>query len=42
MKKRSEYLVARVINDRFIALDYRNNLISWSIVSGKRLHKMNI
>jgi hypothetical protein len=35
MSNREEYLVTKVIKDRFIALDKRNQLTSWDIVTGK-------
>jgi hypothetical protein len=37
MGKRSSYLATKVIKDKFIALDYKNYLFCWSIVTGKLL-----
>ena len=35
MSEREDYLVTKVINDKFIALDNRNRLTAWSIPTGK-------
>jgi len=35
MKERKDFLSTRVIDDKFIALDKENNLITWSTVNGK-------
>ena len=35
MSNREEYLATKVISDRFIALDKKNQLTTWDIVTGK-------
>ena len=35
MSEREDYLATKVIDDRFLALDKRNFLTSWDIVTGK-------
>lgn len=42
MGERDDYLVTRVIDDKFIALDRRNNLTTWSTLTGKVLFETNI
>jgi hypothetical protein len=37
MANRKDYLATKIINDRFVALDYKNYIYCWSIVSGKLL-----
>ncbi len=37
MSKRDSYLATKVIKDKFIALDRKNYLFCWSIVTGKLL-----
>jgi hypothetical protein len=37
MAARKDYLATKVIKDKFIALDYKNALYCWSIVTGKLL-----
>jgi hypothetical protein len=42
MGKRDTYLATKVIKDKFIALDRKNYIFCWSVVSGKLLsvHKL--
>lgn len=42
MSKRETYLATKVIKDKFIALDNKNYIFCWSVVSGKLLsvHKL--
>jgi hypothetical protein len=42
MGEREDYLVTRVIDDKFIALDKRNNLTTWSTLTGKVKEELNI
>lgn len=35
MRERDQFLATRVINDRFIALDNKNHLTTWSTINGK-------
>ncbi len=42
MDDRSSYLSARVFDDKFIALDKNNKLITWSIVNGKVISEKKI
>ena len=37
MNKRESYLASKVIKDKFIALDNKNYIFTWSIVTGKLL-----
>ena len=37
MGPRESYLATKMINDKFIALDNRNCLFCWSVVTGKLL-----
>ncbi len=39
MSDRQNYLATKVIGDKFIALDNRNLLTTWSIVTGKFYHE---
>lgn len=41
MQKRSNYLVTKVIKDKFIALNNKNRLITWSILTGKLIYTQN-
>ena len=37
MSKRESYLATKLIKDKFIALDCKNQLFCWSVVTGKLL-----
>lgn len=37
MAARKDYLATKVIKDKFIALDRKNHLFCWSVVTGKLL-----
>lgn len=37
MSKRNDYLVTKSIKDKFVALDCKNNVFCWSIITGKLL-----
>jgi hypothetical protein len=37
MANRKDYLATKVIKDKFVALDYKNYIYSWSVVTGKLL-----
>lgn len=37
MSKRDSYLATKILKDKFIALDKKNYLFCWSIVTGKLL-----
>ena len=37
MNKRESYLATKLIKDKFIALDNKNHLFCWSVVTGKLL-----
>jgi hypothetical protein len=38
MGRRDEYLVTKVIKDKFLALDKKGCIYCWSNISGKLLH----
>ena len=42
MMKRDQYIACKRIKDKFIALDKRNILITWSVTTGKliKVHKL--
>jgi hypothetical protein len=37
MLNRSEYIISKKINDKFIVVDRKNNIQTWSIITGKLL-----
>jgi len=42
MKERSDYLTTKVRDDKFIALDKKNTLSTWSTLSGKTVMQWNL
>jgi hypothetical protein len=42
MEKRSKYLAARVVHDRFIALNNHGLLTTWNSMTGKYVTEYNI
>ena len=42
MEKRSNYLAARVIDDKFVTLDKKNHLRTWGVLTGKIRMEWNL
>ena len=42
IKERNSYLATRTLNNKFIALDTTNEIQTWDIITGKRLHSSQI
>jgi hypothetical protein len=42
MEKRTNYLASRVIDDKFVVLDKKNHLRTWSVLTGKSRMEWNL
>ena len=42
MGERKDYLATKIIDDKFIALDKKNNLTTWNVLSGKVREGFNL
>lgn len=42
MKQRKNYLAARMLNNKFIALNEGNHLFTWDILSGKLMMEWDL